>query len=214
MESKNLHSPRPAAALRLASSRICAPSILQEDKCRAAARVHSSSPITTKRVCARRKSKRSLCPAASSKPALLGQSCTICRYCGARRIPWIPGSEKAATRSHQVIVIVEEIDRSGPKVSREQEHTIDINAEWLLRLRPEMLRVSRRRRRPLPTLPRSLGAQPGAVPCRDSRSSTRDLGADAVIVSAREAPAAPLEVGQNAIPPLARSPPRRSLKPS
>src|SRR5262252_5351680 len=46
------------------------------------------------------------------------------------------GSRKAATSSHQVIVMVEDIDRSGPKVSREQEHAIDVNAERLIPLRP------------------------------------------------------------------------------
>ena len=37
---------------------------------------------------------------------------------------------KAAASSHQLIVMVEDIDRSGPKVSREQEHAVDVNAEY------------------------------------------------------------------------------------
>src|SRR6516162_6041190 len=40
------------------------------------------------------------------------------------------GIRKAATRSHQLIVMVEDIDRSGPKVRREQEHAIDVDAEY------------------------------------------------------------------------------------
>ena len=40
------------------------------------------------------------------------------------------GIRKAAASSHQVIVMVEDFDRSGPKVCREQEHAIDVNAEY------------------------------------------------------------------------------------
>src|SRR5215472_13015774 len=39
------------------------------------------------------------------------------------------GIRKAAASSHQLIVMAEDIDRSGPKVCREQEHAIDVNAE-------------------------------------------------------------------------------------
>src|ERR1700739_24667 len=40
------------------------------------------------------------------------------------------GIRKAAISSHRLIVIVEHIDRSGPKVGREQEHAIDVDAEY------------------------------------------------------------------------------------
>src|SRR6516165_1663626 len=48
-----------------------------------------------------------------------------------RRETWRDsGIRKAAASCRQLIVMIEDIDRSGPKVSREQEHAIDVNAEY------------------------------------------------------------------------------------